>query len=261
MARRKLKAIILAAGKDAITADGRSLMLEQLGDRSILECVMQNVLQFVEPEDLYVVVGYRQAEVRSHLGAGCHYVCQEEPLGTGHAVLQVAPALKEYDGNVLILYGDTPLFRPDSIRGLLNRHDLKQAHLTLLTAVLDRQLPYGRIIRGASGQIMDIIEQTEASPEVREIRELNVGAYVVDAAVLFSALKRLSPSRHDGEYRLTDCVHELIRSGLRVENYQLYDQDEVQGINSAEDLAQAEFILQKRLFRPRRQEPGNAFGA
>ena len=83
------------------------------------------------------------------------------------------------------------------------------------------------------GQIMDIIEDTEASPEVREIRELNVGAYAVDAAVIFSALQRLSPSPRDGEYRLTDCVHELIRSGLRVESYRLYDQDEVQGINYA----------------------------
>ena len=89
--------------------------------------------------------------------------------------------LQDFDGNLLILYGDTPLFRPASIRGLLNRHELKKAHLTLLTAVLDHPLPYGRIIRNADGQIMDIIEDTEASPEVREIREFNVGAYVVNA--------------------------------------------------------------------------------
>ena len=172
-------------------------------------------------------------------------------------MLQLAPPLKDYTGNLLILYGDTPLFRPDSLRGLLNRHYLKKAHLTLLSAVLDRPLPYGRIIRNAGGQIIDIIEQTEASPEVREIRELNVGAYVVEAQVIFAALARLSPSPRTGEYRLTDCVHELIRSGLRVESCRLYDQDEVQGINSIEDLANAEFILQKRLFRPRRQEEQN----
>jgi phosphomannomutase len=97
---------------------------------------------------------------------------------------------------------------------------------------------------------------------VRAIREVNVGAYMMDAEAMRAALEKLTPSPIDGEYRLTDCVHELIRSGLRVESFQLYDEDEVQGINSAEDLARAEFILQKRLYRPRRQEEQNliAFG-
>ena len=257
-----LKAVVLAAGKEAITADGRPLVLQTLGERSILQCVLQNALQVVRPEDIYVVVGYRQEDVRSHLGAKYNYVTQEEALGTGHAVLQVSKLLKDFPGNLLILYGDTPLFRPDTIRGLLNRHQLRKAHLTLLTAVVDRPLPYGRIIRDAAGQIIDIIEDTEASPAVREIRELNVGAYVVDAGAISAALERLSPSPRDGEYRLTDCVHQLIRSGLRVTSYRLYDQDEVQGINTTQDLAQAEFILQKRLYRPRRQEEQNmvAFG-
>ena len=252
-----LKAVILAAGKEAITADGQPLVLQKLGERIILQCVVQNALQVVAPEDIYVVVGYHQDEVRAHLGDAYHYVVQEEALGTGHAVLQVSKLLKGYTGNLLILYGDTPLFRPDSIRGLLNRHQLRQAHLTLLTAVVDRTLPYGRIIRDSSGQIIDIIEDLEATPEVRQIHELNVGAYVVDAAAILTALEKLTPSPRSGEYRMTDCVHQLIRTGLRVANYQLYDQDEVQGINTAADLSHAEFILQKRLFRPRRQEEQN----
>jgi phosphomannomutase/molybdopterin-guanine dinucleotide biosynthesis protein A len=255
--RRALKAVILAGGKDASNPDGRSIMLQPLGDCSILQCVIQNVRELVAPDDIYIVVGRRKDDIRSHLGPAYHYVTQDEPLGTAHAVLQVAPVLENFDGDLLILYGDTPLFRSASIRGLLNRHALKQAHLTLLTAVLEQPLPYGRIIRNDAGQIMDIIEDTEASPEVREIRELNVGAYAVDASVIFPALKRLSPSPRDGDYRLTDCVHELIRARLRVESYRLYDQDEVQGINSEEDLARAEFIVQKRLFRPRRQEEEN----
>ncbi len=252
-----LRAVILAAGKAAVAGDGRSMMLERLGERTVLECVVQNAREFLAPENIYVVVGYRRDDVRSHLGAAYRFAVQEKPLGTGHAVLQAAQALRDFTGNILILYGDTPLLRPASLRGLLNRHCLKKAHLTLLTAVLDHPLPYGRIIRNAGGQIMDIIEDTEASPEVREIREFNVGAYVVDASAIFSALERLSPSPADGHYRLTDSVHQLIRAGFRVETCQIYDQDEVQGINSAEDLARAEFILQKRLFRPRRQEEQN----
>ena len=257
-----LKAVILAAGKEAIAADSGPILLQPLGDRKIVDYVVQNGLQLVSPGDLYIIVGYRREEVEAHLGSGYHYVVQQEQRGTGHAVLQLRSLLSDFHGDLLILYGDTPLFRPASIRGLLNRHRLRQAHLTLLTAVVVRDLPYGRIIRDATGRIMDIIEETEASPEVREIRELNVGAYVVRADDIFPILETLPPSPLDGEYRLTDCAHRLIRSGLRVESYQIYDQDEVLGINTREDLAQAEFNLQKRLYRPRRREEQNliAFG-
>jgi len=255
-ARNELKAVILAAGKGAIATDAQPIVLQNLGERTIIDYVVANALQIVPPNDLYIVVGYQPANIRTHLGPHYHYVVQEEPLGTGYAVLQLAPLLKDYDGDLLILYGDTPLVRSTSLRGLLNRHYLRQAHLTLLTAVVDRALPYGRIIRDADHQIVDIIEETEASPRIREIRELNIGAYVVRAQALFRALERLSPSP-DAEYRLTDCVHQFIHSGLRVESYQIYDQDEVQGINTAEDLARAEFILQKRLFQLRRAEEQN----
>jgi phosphomannomutase len=259
---RKLKAIVLAAGKRTASADRPSLMLESLGERAIIECVVQNAMELVPPESIYIVAGDREPEIRERLGPGFHYARQNEPLGTGHAVMQVAECLRDFTGDLLILYGDTPLLRPASLRGMLNRHRLKQSSLTLMAAVLDRPLPYGRIIRNAGGQILDIIEETEASAEVREILELNVGAYVFDSQVLFPALGRLSPSPRDGHYRLTDSVHELIRSGLVVESYRVYDPDEVQGINSAADLAEAEFILKKRLFRPRRQEEQDvvAFG-
>lgn len=252
----KLKVVILAAGKEAV-AGTEPIVLQTLGDRTVLDYVVQNGLQVVSPDDLYIVVGYQREEMEAHLGPDFQYVVQEEQLGTGHAVLQLYPLLEDFDGDLLILYGDTPLFRPASIRGLLNRHRLRKAHLTLLTAIVDHPFPYGRIIRDAAGRIMDIIEETSASPEVREIRELNVGAYVVCAEDVFPALKTLTPSPLDGEYRLTDCVYHLIRSGLRVESYQIYDQDEVQGINTRQDLARAEFILQKRLYRPRRLEERN----
>jgi len=253
--RLDLKAVILAGGTK-VAPGGRPIVLQRLGDRTILDCVLANARQVVAADDLYVVVGDQQGEVRAHLGDQCRYIVQPEPLGTGHAVQQLVSVLKDYQGDLLILYGDTPLFRPASIRGLLNRHALRQAHLTLLTATSDRPLPYGRIIRDAGGRIMDVIEETEASPAVREIHELNVGAYIVSAPAIFSALEHLAPAA-DGKYPLTDCVHHLIRSGLRVESYQICDPDEIQGINTSQDLERAEFILQKRLFRPRREEEQN----
>jgi alpha-D-glucose phosphate-specific phosphoglucomutase len=254
--RVPLKAVILAAGRSE-TTEGQPLLLQSLGERTVLECAVHNALQLVMPEDCFMVVGSRRQEVRERLGDKYRYVVQQDPLGTGDAVRRVAPELRHFHGNLLILYGDTPLFRPDSIRGLLNRHQLHNAHLTLLTAIVEDALNYGRIIRDQSGQIIDIVEGSEAHGEVRNIRELNVGAYVVNADVIFSALEKLAPSPLDGEYRLTDCVHQMIRSGLKVESYQLYDQDEVQGINTVEDFARAEFILQKRLYRPSRQEEQN----
>ncbi len=256
----ELKAVILAGGKEVVQG-APPMVLQKLGDRTILDYVLANARQVVSSDDLYVVVGDSQDAVRAQLGNECHYVVQSQPLGTGHAVLQLSSSLKDYQGNLLILYGDTPLFRPASIRGLLNRHALRQSNLTLLTAIIDKPLPYGRIIRDAGGRIVDIIEETEASPAVRQIHELNVGAYIVSAPVIFAALEKL-PSSKNGKYQLTDCVHQLIRSGLRVESYQICDPDEIQGINTSKDLEQAEFILQKRLFRPRREEEQNqvAFG-
>ncbi len=252
----ELKAVILAAGEERGAPGSRPLVLEPLGERAILDYVVTNALQVVQSESLYVIIGPGDSVVRAYLGEPYRYVVQEQSGGTGHAVLQLQPHLQGFRGDLLILYGDTPLFRPGSIRGLLNRHRLRQASLTLLTAVVDRPLPYGRVIRDAGGRIVDVIEEVEASEKVRQIRELNAGAYVVRAEAIFPVLARLARAP-DGDLRLTDCVHQLIRSGLEVESYQIYDQDEVQGINTADDLAQAEFILQKRLFRPRRQEEEN----
>lgn len=256
--RAGLKAVLLAAGEEAIAANGQPLILETLGESTVLECVVRNALEVVAPEDLYLVVGEHGEQVRALLGERFHYVVQQEPLGTGDAVLRVVKQLAGFSGHLLILYGDTPLVRPGTMRGLLNRHRLRRAHLTLLTANVDRPLPYGRIIRDAFGEVMDIVEDKDASAQVRAIHELNAGAYVVDASLLRSVLGEPG----DETTQLTACVHRLIHRGCRIANYQLYDQDEVQGINTAEDLERAKFILQKRLYRPRRTEEQNlvAFG-
>jgi phosphomannomutase/CTP:molybdopterin cytidylyltransferase MocA len=255
--KERLKAVILAAGPESIADDGRPLILEPLGDRTILQCVLDNALQVVSAQDLYIVVGERQEDVRSLIGNHFNYVRQLQPLGTGDAVLQVTRQLENFSGDLLILYGDTPMFRPDSIRGLLNRHKLRKAHLTVLAAKVNRSHPYGRIIRDAAGQIVDIIEDQDASTQVREIHEFNAGAYVVNAGIISKALEDFTVSARTGKYHLTDCVHGLIRRGYDIASYQLNDPDELQGINNAQDLEAAQFIFQKRLFRPRRQEERN----
>jgi NDP-sugar pyrophosphorylase family protein len=247
--KHAIKAVILAAGSKSITEDGLPVLLQDLGGKKIIDYVVANVRLVMEPGDIYVVVGYRQEAVRDHLGSDFTYVTQSKPLGTGDAVRSLQPLLQDFQGDLLILYGDTPLFSLASIRGLINRHRLRGANLTLLTAVADQTYPYGRVIRDSSGCIMDIIEETQASASVKTIRELNVGAYVVSAREIWSALESITPSPQDGEYRLTDSVHQLIHRGLQVESYQIYDQDEIQGINTRDDLERAAFILQRRHFR------------
>jgi alpha-D-glucose phosphate-specific phosphoglucomutase len=256
--KEPVKAVILAAGTARLPGDDTPLVLQPLAGKAILDYVVENALHFCPPQDIYVVIGYHRDKVMQHLGEtfgpGFHYVEQVKPLGTGHAVLQTKPALHDFGGDLLILYGDTPLFSASSFRGLLNRHRLKNAALTLLTAVVSHPLPYGRIIRDRANRLIDIIEAEDASEATLEIMELNVGAYVFHADVLYPTLDRLPPSPIDGEIRLTDCAHELLRSRNLVESYRIYDEGEVQGINTPEDLERAEFILQKRFFRPRRIE-------
>ena len=254
---RTLKAVILAAGSKSITDDGLPVFLQDLGDKKIIDYVVANALQVVSPEALFIVTGYRKEAVQAHLGQDLNYVSQKHPLGTGDAVQTLRPHLKDFDGDLLILYGDTPLFSTTSIRGLINRHRLCRANLTLLTVMADKPYPYGRVIRDHANHIMDIIEDKQASSSVKEIRELNVGAYIFSAQEIWSALDDLAPSPKDGEYRLTDTIHHLIHRGLLVESYQVYDQDEIQGINTREDLEQAEFILRKRYFQRRKLDDLN----
>jgi phosphomannomutase/choline kinase len=255
--QKPLKAVILAAGNKSITEDGLPVLLQDLGGKKIIDYVIANAGQVVSPAETYIIVGYHQEAIREHLGPGYNYVTQGAPHGTGEAVLALRPLLKEFEGDLLILYGDTPLFNPTSIRGLINRHLLRGANLTILTAVSDHYFPYGRVIRDMDGRIMDVIEEDQASVKVKEIHELNVGGYVVSAREIWPALEALTPSPLDGEYRLTSSVHQLIHRGLQVESYQIYDQDEIQGINTRLDLERAELILKRRYYRPRREEERN----
>jgi len=250
-----MKALILAAGSQHNASD-RPWVLQPLGDRAMIDYVVDLARPFVEPADLVVIVRASDDAVARHLGNTFHYESQADLRGTGHAVLQAKRALGDYSGPLLILYGDTALLSEASILGLVTRHQLKGAGLSLLTARSDQPLPYGRIVRDATGQIIEVVEEAEATASERQIKELNVGAYVVETAALWSALQRLG-SQIDGPLPFTACVRQILRAGHRVTNYQILDEDELLGINSPENLAQAAFILQKRQLQPRREAEHN----
>lgn len=249
MKHQKLKVVILAAR----TKEAALKLLEPLGEKQIIDYVLATAARFVPSEDIYIVVGEQAEQIRTHVGDAFSYIVQDKLRGTGDAVLQTAVSLADYTGDLLILYGDTPLFRPSSILGMLHRQRLKEADMTLFTAVTDQALPYGRILRDANGQIIDIIEESDASISMRQIQELNLGAYVAKADKLFATLRQMDKQGVE-QLRMTDAVHHFVRSGLRIAGYQSHDPDEILGINTADDLAQAEFILEKRQFRPHRAE-------
>jgi alpha-D-glucose phosphate-specific phosphoglucomutase len=253
-----LKVIVLAAAPGAQVGGEYPRALQKLGDKAVVDHILDLARHFAAPQDIYVVLGYQHQEIVDYLRPiDYQYVLQEHPLGTGHAVLQVRPHLPGYTGDLLILYGDTPLFRLASMRGMLLRHRLKNADVTLFSCVTDYPLPYGRIVRDVQGQVLDIIEEADASESVRRIHELNLGAYAAHAQPLFDALQEQGRESVAGSYRLTEAIHHLVRRGCKVEAYRSTDQDEILGINTPKDLEAAALILQKRILRPRRLEEEN----
>lgn len=246
-------AVVLAAGHDDVS---RSLLTHPLGDSTVVQAAVAAVARVVDPKRVVVVVAPGDTAVRAALGKRYTYVEQPEPLGTGDAVLAARGAVEAHGSDsVLVAYADTPLLRPDSLRGLLNRFALKQADLAILTAVVDdpgqEYEDYGELVREATPQgdapVIAIRDGSERrSPGVGRT-ELNVGAYVARPGLLFGELDAMAT---DGEHRLTELARRIIGRGRSITTYQIYDTSEVRGINTAEQLAQAADIVLARLFRP-----------
>ncbi len=239
-------AIVLCAGSDA---DSQALLSRPLGEATVAELALANVRAVVPAERIVVVVASGDEAVRAHLGPDLTYVEQAQPLGTGAATLLAREHIAADVTQVLVTYADTPLLRPDSLLGLFTRHRLKDADLSVLTAVVDAPpAGYGRVVR-THGRIVAIVEDTDQSPAEEQIDEVNVGSYMAAPDLLFGELEQMVAG---GEYRLTEMAKRVIADGGRVHSYQIHDPDEVQGINSPEELAAAEDIVAKRLFVPRK---------
>ncbi|MDF9878452.1 NTP transferase domain-containing protein [Cellulosimicrobium cellulans] len=241
-------AVVLAAGHDAAS---RALLSRPLGSATVVELAVANVRRVVDASRIVVVVAPDDPTVRDLLGEDVVYVEQEVPLGTGDAVLAARGAVASVLGlgveePVLVAYADTPLLRSESLLGLLTRHTLTGADLSLLSAVVDDPDGYGRVVR-AEGEIAAILESSEAGGVAEPRTEINVGAYVAAPGLLFGELERMAS---DGEHRLTELARRVIGAGKRISSYRIVDVDEVRGINTPDELAQAADIVLKRLFVP-----------
>lgn len=244
-------AVVLAAGHDDAS---RELLSRPLGDATVVELAVANVRRVVDAGRIVVVVSPDDPTVRELLGEDVVYVEQESPLGTGDAVLAAREAIASVlgpgvDEPVLVAYADTPLLRSESLLGLLTRHTLTGADLSLLSAVVDDPDGYGRVVR-AGGEITAILESSEVADAAPEPgTEINVGAYVAAPRLLFGELERMAA---DGEHRLTELARRVIGAGKRISSYRIVDVDEVRGINTPDELAQAADIVLKRLFVPKK---------
>lgn len=239
-----VKAVVLAAGKGTrIQTDGIPLpkVMREAAGRPLLGYVL-DALSFLPSEDVILVVGYRKEAVISAF-PDYPFAMQIEQKGTGHAVGSAASFLKNFKGSLLVCCGDMPLMARPTYEALVSAHLKKENACTILTGVSDEDLPYGRVIRDASGGFSRIVEDKDCTPEEKKVRELNAGVYVFDTPSLLRSLDLLRPDNAQGEYYLTDVPALLLAEGRKIGICTACTPTEMLGVNTAEQLAQVEAYL------------------
>ncbi|MBI3994396.1 MAG: bifunctional UDP-N-acetylglucosamine diphosphorylase/glucosamine-1-phosphate N-acetyltransferase GlmU [Nitrospirae bacterium] len=239
--------VILAAGQGKRMKSKRAKVLHSVAGRPMILYAVETARRL--PSDKIIVVAAHQAEAVKDVlkDRPIRIIHQGRPLGTGHAVLQTESALAGFNGPVLILNGDVPLITVETLQSMLKIHGNQGADLTLLTATLPNPEGYGRVIRDPDGGIRAIIEEADARPDQRAIREINTGFYLVNRPFLFEALKELNSDNAQKEYYLTDIVKAAVRRGRKLFAVPAPDPDEVMGINSRVDLARTEKMIARRI--------------
>ncbi|MEN3026180.1 MAG: NTP transferase domain-containing protein [Chlorobiota bacterium] len=239
--------VVLAAGKGKRIGDaGLPKVLLPLKGRPLLSYVLAAVLP-LQPQRLVVVVGFRGEEVAAFLQQHCpqaEVVWQSEQLGTGHAVLQTRGVLEGFTGTVVILPGDVPLVQYETLRVFVDFHLRVGNAVTVLTTQVPQPTGYGRILRDVTGRIVRIVEERDATPQEREIREVNTGIIAAQAPMLFRLLPRLSRQNAQQEYYLTDIVALCRDEEQPVGAWCAPRWQEFQGINTLAELAYAEELLE-----------------
>lgn len=243
-----IKAVILAAGKGTrMKSETTPKVLHEIMGKTLLGYVLDNVKNFVSEE--FVIVGHHAQEVEDFVKNNydnAKTVLQSPQLGTGHAVSMVCPSLENYDGLVLILCGDTPLVREETLKKFVEFHKSNNSDLTVMSTIFDNPTNYGRIIRETDNSLKCIVEEKDATPEQKAVKEVNAGIYCLNWAKIKSAFGQLKSNNAQGEYYLTDIISWGKEQKLNVNAYILEDSDEIYGINSRLNLAEATKMMNKR---------------
>ena len=243
---REVAAIVLAAGLGKRMQSDLPKVLHPALGRPLLAHVLDAV-RAAGVARVVVVVGHQAERVQRAFAADTLlWALQVPQLGTAHAVQQAAAHFQGYGGDVMVLCGDTPLLTGATLRALCAAHRQSGAAVTVLTATVDDPAGYGRIQRGGDGEVLGIVEEKDASPNAKAIREINSGLYVFAAPELFAALGKVSADNAQREYYLTDTLAILRAAGMRVGAYRCPDAREVLGVNDPEQLRDAERLLAAR---------------
>lgn len=241
----KTRSIILAAGQGTRMKSSTSKVLHQIFHKPLVYYPIE-AAKYAGAEKVCLVVGHKAEEVMETFGDSVEYALQKEQLGTGHAVMQALDFIGD-EGEVLILYGDTPLITAETIEKMLAFHRKKKNAVTVLSAIVDNPTGYGRIVRDESKHFVKIVEQKDATDEEKRIGEINGGMYVFEAAHLKSALSKITNNNKQKEYYLTDTIEILLQEGYNVDAIAIMNPDDILGVNSREQLADATTIMKKRI--------------
>lgn len=248
----KLKTLILAAGKGTRMKSEMPKVIHKVNGIPMISKII-DVLSGLNPEENILILGHKKEEVLKVVGEDCDYVLQIEQLGTGHAVIQAKEKLQNYDGDVMVLCGDTPLLKESTLKSLYEFHKESGAVTTILTSIYENPFGYGRIVK-ENGLVKAIVEEKEASEEIKKIKEVNAGVYCFNSKELFKALEKINNNNEKGEYYLTDVIGIQVSENKQVQSFTLEDNMEILGVNSKVELAQAGKILRDRKNRELMEE-------
>ena len=239
-------AVILAAGKGTRMQSKLYKVLHKVCDRTMVELVLDS-LSDLEMQEVITVVGHGAERVKEVLGDRTKFVLQAEQLGTAHAVKVAKDELKDKEGTTIVMYGDTPLIRPETINSMLGHHENTNAKATVLTAIADNPFAYGRIIRDVNGKLVKIVEEKDATEQEKKIKEINSGIYCFDNKLLFERLEKVKNDNKQGEYYLPDVLGLIREQKEIIETYLCEDFDETFGVNDRVALAYAENVMRNRI--------------
>ncbi len=241
-----VRAIILAAGKGTRMKSETPKVLHTIFDKPLLGYVLDAANGSGLVDYSYVIVGHKSEKVEEYVNSNysdAKTILQSPQLGTGHAVSMALQSLEGFDGEVVILCGDTPLIKAETLKALVNSHREKKSDITVMSAIFENPTNYGRIVRNSDGSLNSIVEEKDASIEQKAIKEINAGIYCVNWAKIKSAFGELKSDNAQGEYYLTDIIKWGRENSLAVGAYVLENNNEIFGINSRKHLAEAAKIM------------------
>ncbi len=239
----KIYSIILAAGEGKRMKSNIAKPLQKASGKALIDYVI-SAANLVEVSENIVVIGHKAEDMKSYLGDSVTYTYQHEMLGTGHAVMQGIEPIKDKDGIVMILCGDTPLIKGEQLKAALEAHIKAGRAATVITAIAENPFGYGRVIRNGDA-LAKIVEQKDATPKEAQVCEINSGMYFFDIKKLNSALSRLTNNNAQGEYYLTDTIEILLSDGENV-GAEIIDFESILGVNDRIQLSMAEAVLNRR---------------